>query len=77
MAYSRRNEPLYSNVCNAEIEKIWNKNQNAGPTKVEHVYIGPFAKKCREKDFILPHDVSFNESKRDQNERIKELLRWI
>jgi len=28
--------------------KIWNKNPNAGPTKAEHVYIGPFAKKCRE-----------------------------
>jgi len=28
--------------------KIWDKNPNAGPTKVEHVYIGPFAKKCRE-----------------------------
>jgi len=28
--------------------KIWDKNPNAGPTKAEHVYIGPFAKKCRE-----------------------------
>jgi len=28
--------------------KIWDKNQNAGPTKAEYVYIGPFAKKCRE-----------------------------
>jgi len=28
--------------------KIWDKNQKAGPTKAENVYIGPFAKKCRE-----------------------------
>ena len=28
--------------------KIWDKNPNAGPTKAEHVYFGPFAKKCRE-----------------------------
>jgi len=28
--------------------KIWDKNPNAGPTKAEHGYIGPFAKKCRE-----------------------------
>lgn len=28
--------------------KIWDKNPKAGPTKAEHVYIGPFAKKCRE-----------------------------
>lgn len=29
-------------------KKIWDKNPNAGPTKARHVYIGPFAKKCRE-----------------------------
>jgi len=28
--------------------KTWDKNPNTGPTKAEHVYIGPFAKKCRE-----------------------------
>ena len=28
--------------------KIWNKNPKVGPTKAEFVYIGPFAKKCRE-----------------------------
>jgi hypothetical protein len=28
--------------------KIWDRNLNVGPTKAEHVYIGPFAKKCRE-----------------------------
>jgi len=28
--------------------KIWDKNPKAGPTKAEFVYIGPFAKKCRE-----------------------------
>lgn len=28
--------------------KIWDKNPKAGPTKAEYVYIGPFAKKCRE-----------------------------
>lgn len=28
--------------------KIWNKKPNAGPTKARNVYIGPFAKKCRE-----------------------------
>ena len=28
--------------------KIWEKNPKAGPTKAEYVYIGPFAKKCRE-----------------------------
>ena len=28
--------------------KIWDKNPKAGPTKAECVYIGPFAKKCRE-----------------------------
>jgi hypothetical protein len=28
--------------------KIWDKNPNAGPTKAEYVYVGPFAKKCRE-----------------------------
>jgi len=29
-------------------KKIWDKNPNAGPTKAKYVYIGPFAKKCRE-----------------------------
>ena len=29
-------------------KKIWDKNQNAGPTKAKNVYIGPFAKKCKE-----------------------------
>lgn len=28
--------------------KIWDKNPKAGPTKAEYVYIGSFAKKCRE-----------------------------
>jgi len=28
--------------------KIWDKNPNAGPTKARDVYIGPFAKKCKE-----------------------------
>jgi hypothetical protein len=28
--------------------KIWDKNPNAGPTKAEYVYVGSFAKKCRE-----------------------------
>ncbi|CAD6492389.1 MAG: hypothetical protein LAKADJCE_00296 [Candidatus Argoarchaeum ethanivorans] len=28
--------------------KIWDKNPNAGPTKAKYVYVGPFAKKCRE-----------------------------
>lgn len=28
--------------------KIWEKNPKEGPTKAEYVYIGPFAKKCRE-----------------------------
>lgn len=28
--------------------KIWDKNLNAGPTKARQVYIGPFAKKCKE-----------------------------
>jgi hypothetical protein len=28
--------------------KIWDKNPKVGPTKAEHVYIGSFAKKCRE-----------------------------
>lgn len=28
--------------------KIWDKNPKAVPTKAEYVYIGPFAKKCRE-----------------------------
>ncbi|OQB71648.1 MAG: hypothetical protein BWX89_01764 [candidate division TA06 bacterium ADurb.Bin131] len=28
--------------------KIWDKNPKAGSTKAEYVYIGPFAKKCRE-----------------------------
>ncbi len=28
--------------------KIWDKKPNAGPTKARDVYIGPFAKKCRE-----------------------------
>jgi len=27
--------------------KIWDRNPNAGATKARHVYIGPFAKKCR------------------------------
>lgn len=29
-------------------KKIWEKNPKAGPTKAKNVYIGPFAKKCRE-----------------------------
>jgi hypothetical protein len=29
-------------------KKIWDKQPNAGPTEAQHVYIGPFAKKCRE-----------------------------
>ena len=29
-------------------KKIWDKNSKAGPTKAREVYIGPFAKKCRE-----------------------------
>jgi len=29
-------------------KKIWDKNPKAGPTKSRDVYIGPFAKKCRE-----------------------------
>lgn len=29
-------------------KKIWSKNPKAGPTKAREVYIGPFAKKCRE-----------------------------
>lgn len=29
-------------------KKIWDENPNAGPTKAEFVYIGSFAKKCRE-----------------------------
>jgi hypothetical protein len=28
--------------------KIWDKNPNAGPQKAKDVYIGPFARKCRE-----------------------------
>ena len=28
--------------------KIWDKNPNAGPTRARDVYIGPFAKKCKE-----------------------------
>ena len=28
--------------------KIWDKEPNAEPTKARDVYIGPFAKKCRE-----------------------------
>ena len=28
--------------------KIWDKNPNAGPTKARDVYIGPFAKKCKQ-----------------------------
>lgn len=28
--------------------KIWDKNPNTGPAKAKKVYIGPFAKKCRE-----------------------------
>lgn len=28
--------------------KIWDKNPKSGPTKAEYVYIGSFAKKCRE-----------------------------
>ncbi len=28
--------------------KIWSKNPETGPTKARDVYIGPFAKKCRE-----------------------------
>jgi len=28
--------------------KIWDKYPNAAPTKAEYVYIGPFAKKCKE-----------------------------
>lgn len=30
------------------VKKIWDRNPNAGPTKARYVYIGPFAKKCRE-----------------------------
>lgn len=29
-------------------KKIWSKYPNAGPTKAKDVYIGPFAKKCKE-----------------------------
>jgi hypothetical protein len=29
-------------------KKIWDKDSNAGPTRAKEVYIGPFAKKCRE-----------------------------
>jgi len=29
-------------------KKIWDKNPKAGSTKAKYVYIGPFAKKCRE-----------------------------
>jgi hypothetical protein len=29
-------------------KKIWDEIPNAGPTKAKNVYIGPFAKKCRE-----------------------------
>jgi len=29
-------------------KKIWSKNPKAGPTKARNVYVGPFAKKCRE-----------------------------
>ena len=28
--------------------KIWDRNPEAGPTKAKDVYIGPFARKCRE-----------------------------
>jgi hypothetical protein len=28
--------------------KIWDKNPEASPTEAQRVYIGPFAKKCRE-----------------------------
>lgn len=28
--------------------KIWDKTPGAGPTKAKNVYIGPFAKKCKE-----------------------------
>jgi hypothetical protein len=28
--------------------KIWDKEPNVGPTRARDVYIGPFAKKCRE-----------------------------
>jgi hypothetical protein len=29
-------------------KKIWDKHPNAGPREAQHVYIGPFAKKCKE-----------------------------
>lgn len=29
-------------------KKIWSKYPDAGPTKAENVYIGPFAKKCQD-----------------------------
>ena len=29
-------------------KKIWDKQPDAGPTEAQHVYIGPFAKKCKE-----------------------------
>jgi len=28
--------------------KIWDKNPNTGPTRAKDVYIGPFAKKCKD-----------------------------
>lgn len=28
--------------------KIWDKRPEAGPTNAQHVYVGPFATKCRE-----------------------------
>ena len=30
------------------MRKIWDINPFAGPTKAKYVYVGPFAKKCKE-----------------------------
>jgi len=35
-------------LYNTGNRKIWDKNLNAGPTRAKDVYIGPFAKKCKE-----------------------------
>ena len=35
-------------IASCGSKKIWSKNPKAGPTKAKDVYIGPFAKKCRE-----------------------------
>jgi len=39
-------KPLCIVSCGSR--KIWDTNPNAGAAKAKYVYIGPFAKKCRE-----------------------------